>query len=94
MLMASAAVFIFAQTEKETETEAKKYRKFSTSIGNGTIKVKLSKKDALEEYADRMKKSLKRIYGDEDVPIKAVFELLDQYLKEALEDETGRSSQT
>ena len=42
------------------------------------------KKDALEEYADRMKKSLKRIYGDEDVPIKAVFELLDQYLKEAL----------
>ena len=43
-----------------------------------------SKKDALEEYADRMKKSLKRIYGDEDVPIKAVFELLDQYLKEAL----------
>lgn len=43
------------------------------------------KKDALEEYADRMKKSLKRIYGDEDVPIKAVFELLDQYLKEALQ---------
>ena len=43
------------------------------------------KKDALEESADRMKKSLKRIYGDEDVPIKAVFELLDQYLKEALQ---------
>lgn len=43
------------------------------------------KKDALEEYADRMKKSLKRIYGDEDVPINAVFELLDQYLKEALQ---------
>lgn len=43
------------------------------------------KKDALEEYADRMKKSLKRIYGDEDVPIKAVYELLDQYLKEALQ---------
>ena len=43
------------------------------------------KRDALEEYADRMKKSLKRIYGDEDVPIKAVFELLDQYLKEALQ---------
>ena len=43
------------------------------------------KKDALEEYADRMKKSLKRIYGDEDVPIKAVFELLDQYLQEALQ---------
>ena len=39
------------QTEKETETEAKKYRKFSASIGNGTIKVKLSKKDALEEDA-------------------------------------------
>ena len=52
------------------------------------------KKDALEEYADRMKKSLKRIYGDEDVPMKNIFELLDQYLKEALEDETGRSNQT
>ena len=43
------------------------------------------KKDALEEYADRMKKSLKRIYGDEDVPMKNIFELLDQYLKEALQ---------
>ena len=52
------------------------------------------KRDALEEYADRMKKSLKRIYGEDDVPIKSIFELLDQYLKEALEDETGRSSQT
>ncbi len=44
-----------------------------------------SKKDALEEYADRMKKSLKRIYGDEDVPIKAGFQLLDRYWKEALQ---------
>ena len=43
------------------------------------------KKDALEEYADRMKKSLKSIYGDEDVPMKNIFELLDQYLKEALQ---------
>lgn len=43
------------------------------------------KKDALEEYADRMKKSLERIYGDEDVPMKNIFELLDQYLKEALQ---------
>ena len=42
------------------------------------------KRDALEEYADRMKKSLKRIYGEDDVPMKNIFELLDQYLKEAL----------
>ena len=31
------------------------------------------KKDALEEYADRMKKSLKRIYGEDDVPMKNIF---------------------
>jgi hypothetical protein len=43
------------------------------------------KKDALEEYADRMKKSSKRIYRDEDLAITAVFELLDQYLNEALQ---------
>lgn len=43
------------------------------------------KKDALEAFVDRMKDSLKRIYGEDDVPIKNIFELLDQYLKEALQ---------
>ena len=53
------------------------------------------KKDALEEYVDRVKKTIDQQHEDTDLIKKEyVIQILDKYLKEALEDETGRSSQT
>lgn len=53
------------------------------------------KKDALEEYVDRVKKTIDQQHEDTDlIKKKYVIQILDKYLKEALEDETGRSSQT
>jgi hypothetical protein len=84
---------LYLQNKDEIDRVAKEYEemyKEEKSMTEGELNLyrntyNAGKKDALEEYADRMKKSLKRIYGDEDVPINAVFELLDQYLKEALQ---------
>lgn len=53
------------------------------------------KRDGLEEYVDRVKKTIDQQYEDTDLIKKEyVIQLLDKYLEEALEDETGRSSQT
>jgi hypothetical protein len=53
------------------------------------------KRDALEEYVDRVKKTIDQQHEDTDLIKKEyVIQILDKYLKEALEDETGRSSQT
>lgn len=53
------------------------------------------KKDALEEYVDRVKKTIDQQHEDTDLIKKEyVIQILDKYLKEALGDETGRSSQT
>jgi hypothetical protein len=53
------------------------------------------KKDALEEYVDRVKKTIDQQHEDTDfIKKEYVIQILDKYLKEALEDETGRSNQT
>ena len=53
------------------------------------------KRDALEEYVDRVKKTIDQQHEDTDLIKKEyVIQILDKYLKEALEDETGRSNQT
>ena len=53
------------------------------------------KRDALEEYVDMVKKTINQQYEDTDLIKKEyVIQILDKYLEEALEDETGRSNQT
>lgn len=53
------------------------------------------KRDALEEYVDRVKKTIDQQHEDTDlIKKKYVIQILDKYLEEALEDETGRSNHT